>query len=269
MVDSVGENVTRFGIGDRVMALLGGGGYAEYVSVHQHQIMPVPKNLDLVTAAGIPEVWLTAYQLLHFVGKINPGDGVLIHAAGSGVGTAAIQLAKAVPGTQVVATAGTAEKLAKAQSLGADVMVNYKEEDFSEAVKTATAGRGVDLILDPIGGSNVEKNMKSIGVDGRWVLYGLMGGPKVGGPFLAGLLRKRVQLLSTTLRARPIAYKKELVDAFSASTAEKFASGDFKAIIDSVTDLEGVVEAHKRMESNLNAGKIIMKVADVSAKDEL
>lgn len=267
VVDSTGENVKKFKVGDKVMALLGGGGYAEYVSVHQHQVMSVPDNIDLVTAGGIPEVWLTAYQLLHFVGKINPGDRVLIHAASSGVGTSAIQLAKAVPNTFVIGTAGTPEKLKIAKSLGADVVVNYKEEDFANVVSNETSGQGIDVILDPVGASNFEKNMKSIAMDGRWVLYGLMGGAQVSGPFLGGLLRKRVQLLSSTLRARSLAYKKELIDAFISDTSEKFSKGEFVPIIDSVTSLDAVAEAHQRMDSNLNAGKIIMKVS--SNKDEL
>jgi len=269
VVDQVGEGVANFKVGDKVMALLGGGGYAEYVSVHQHHVMRVPQNIDLVTAAGIPEVWLTAFQLLHFVGKIQPGDKVLIHAAGSGVGTAAIQLTKAVPDTYVIATAGTAEKLKKAKELGADAIVNYKDEDFSDAVKNFTQGGGCDIILDPVGGSNADKNLKSVALDGRWVLYGLMGGAKADGPFLAGLLRKRVQLLSSTLRARSIPYKKELIDSFSALALEKFSTKQFEAIIDTVTDLESVAEAHQRMEANLNNGKIVMRVADVLARDDL
>jgi len=269
IVDDVGENVKEFKAGDKVMALLGGGGYAEFVSVHQHQVMRVPDNVDLVMAAGIPEVWLTAYQLLHFVAKINPGDKVLIHAAGSGVGTAAIQLTKAIADTYVIGTAGTVEKLNKARELGADVTVNYKEENFAEVVTKVTDGLGVDVILDPIGASNLEKNTKSIGIDGRWVLYGLMGGAKVDGPFLASLLRKRVQLLSSTLRARSIPYKKELVDAFISDASEKFSNRQFQPIIDSVTNLDGVAEAHQRMDANLNAGKIIMKVANAVARDDL
>jgi len=271
VVEQVGENVVqRFNVGDVVMALLRGGGYAEYVSVHQHQIMHVPHGIDIITAAGIPEVWLTAYQLLHFVANIKAGDVVLVHAAGSGVGTAAIQLVKSIPDTVVIGTAGTTAKLDKARTLGADVTVNYKSENFAEVVKATTNGRGVDIILDPIGASNFDKNMDSIAVDGRWVLYGLMGGAKVEGPVLAGLLRKRVQLLSSTLRARSLTYKKELVDAFVKDCSGKFSSKQLEVIVDSVTDMEGVVEAHQRMETNLNSGKIIMKVANNdSSKQEL
>jgi len=149
------------------------------------------------------------------------------------------------------------------------VTVNYKDEDFAAVVTEATKSHGVDIILDPVGASNIEKNLKSIAIDGRWVLYGLMGGAKVEGPFLASLLKKRVQLLSSTLRARSIPYKKELIDAFISDASEKFSNKQFQPIIDSVTDLEGVVEAHRRMEANLNAGKIIMKIVDVTATDEL
>ncbi|XP_057307492.1 quinone oxidoreductase PIG3-like [Hydractinia symbiolongicarpus] len=262
IIDTVGSNVKDFRVGDKVMALLGGGGNAEYVSVHKYQLMRVPEGMDLVTAAGIPEAWLTSYQLLHFVGKIKPGETVLIHAAGSGVGTAAIQLAKGVENTTVIATAGTAEKLARAKELGADVLVNYKEADFSEVVQKETNGRGVDVILDPVGASNWEKNANSLALDSRWVLYGLLGGARIDGSLLGRLLGKRAQLVGTTLRTRSLEYKKELVHAFQSSSLHKFTSKQYHPIIDSVTTLEKVAEAHQRMESNVSSGKIIMKVSE-------
>eukprot|EP00111_Clytia_hemisphaerica_P017693 TCONS_00052361-protein len=251
VIEKIGSNVQGFKEGDRVMALLAG--------------------MDYISAAAIPEVWLTAYQLLHKVSAIQPNERVLVHAAGSGVGTAAIQLIKGLPGTQVIATAGSAAKLEKAKSLGADVLVNYKEEKFSERVMDATNKQGVDIILDPVGGSNVDQNLASIAMDGRWVLYGLMGGPKASNDkFLALMLRKRVQLLSSTLRARSLDYKKDLVDSFENHALEKFVSGEYKPIIDSITTLDGVADAHRRMDANLNSGKIIMKVSDsLLAKDEL
>jgi len=271
VIEKIGSNVQGFKEGDRVMALLAGGGYAEYVSVPYQQLIHIPKGMDYISAAAIPEVWLTAFQLIHKVSAIQPNERVLVHAAGSGVGTAAIQLIKGLPGTQVIATAGSAAKLEKAKSLGADVLVNYKEEKFSERVMDATNKQGVDIILDPVGGSNVDQNLASIAMDGRWVLYGLMGGPKASNDkFLALMLRKRVQLLSSTLRARSLDYKKSLVDSFENHALDKFVSGEYKPIIDSITTLDGVADAHRRMEANLNSGKIIMKVSkSLLAKDEL
>lgn len=270
VISKVGDNVKGFKEGDRVMALLAGGGYAEYVSVPHQQLVHIPSNMDFISAAAIPEVWLTAYQLLHTVGHIQPNESVLVHAAGSGVGTAAIQLVKMLPGTQVIATAGSAAKLKKAKELGADVIVNYKEEQFSEKVKAATNNRGVNIILDPIGGSNVDQNLASIAMDGRLVLYGLMGGSAARNEkFLAMMLGKRVNLLSSTLRTRSLEYKKLLVDSFEAHALERFVSKELKPIVDSVTTLDQVADAHVRMESNLNNGKIVMRVSETLLKDEL
>jgi len=268
VIESVGENIEKFKVGDHVMVLLGGGGYAEYVAVHENMVMKLPSNFDLVTAAAIPEAWLTAYQLLYFNAKIKPGDTVLIHAAGSGVGTAAIQLVKAVANTKVVATAGTAEKLELAKSLGADVLINYKEQDIAAEVKEATEGKGVDIILDPVGASYWNLNIQSLAIDGQWVLYGLLGGAKIDGNLFGQLLGKRGKLMASTLRTRSLEYKGELVSAFAAACIEKFESKQLHPIIDSIMTLDDVVAAHTRMESNLNKGKIIMKVQEADAKKQ-
>eukprot|EP00898_Chlorokybus_atmophyticus_P000336 jgi/Chlat1/1302/Chrsp118S08658 len=245
-------------VGDRVMALLTGGGYAEYVVVDERMAMPIPDNLDYVQAAAIPETWLTAYQLLFFIGKLQQGDSVLIHAAGSGVGTAAIQLAVQC-GAQVIATAGTDAKLQTAEKLGAKAAINYKEAgDFSQKVLDATEGKGVDVILDCVGGSFWEYNSKAIAMDGRWVLYGTLGGPIVKGDMMGRLLRKRVSLLATTLRYRPDEYKIKLAREFAEHALPLFANGTYAPVVDSMYKLEDVAKAHEKMGANENHGKLLL-----------
>ena len=242
------------------MALLGGGGHAEYVVVAAAHLLPVPASLTLPEAAALPEVWLTAFQLLHLVaGGVKPGQTVLVHAGGSGVGTAAVQLVKLAGGRSMV-TAGSQQKIDTALGLGAERGVNYKTDDFAEAVAEWTDGKGVDIILDCVGGSYAMKNVTSLGVDGRWVLYGLMGGAEVTGPVLAGMLRKRGSLLATTLRARSSAYKAELVRRFREECLAGFEGPDaqLKPIIDSVMDISEIAAAHQKMEGNKNNGKIVL-----------
>uniref|UniRef100_A0A2K5UPG1 Tumor protein p53 inducible protein 3 n=1 Tax=Macaca fascicularis TaxID=9541 RepID=A0A2K5UPG1_MACFA len=188
-------------IGDAAMALLPGGGQAQYVTVPESLLMPIPEGLTLLQAAAIPEAWLTAFQLLHLVGNVQAGDYVLIHAGLSGVGTAAIQLTR-MAGAIPLVTAGSQQKLQMAEKLGAAAGFNYKEEDFSEATLKFTKGAGVNLILDCIGGSYWEKNVNCLALDGRWVLYGLLGGADINGPLLSKLLHKRGSLITSLLRSR-------------------------------------------------------------------
>jgi len=227
----------RWKVGDRAMALLGGGGNAEYVAVQADHLIPVPSELSMEEAACVPEVWLTAYQLLHFVAKIQPGDSVLVHAGGSGVGTAAVQLVKRAGGRSIV-TAGSQAKIDLAIKLGADKGVNYREEEFKDAVSKWTNGTGVNIILDCIGGSYSTGNLASLATDGRWVVYGLMGGPEVSGPLLGGVLRKRASIIGTTLRSRSNTYKAELASAFSRGCLGGFSDGSLKPVLDSVFSLE-------------------------------
>jgi len=267
VVEFLGANVKKkFKIGEKVMALLAGGGYAEYVSVPDSLVMKVPSGTSLVEAAAIPEVWLTAYQLLHFIGRVQKDDNVLIHAGGSGVGTAAIQMTS-LAGAKAFVTAGSSSKLEFAKKLGAYHTANYKEDDFYEVFKKETEGKGINLILDPVGASFWQKNVKSIGLDGRWVLYGLLGGSNIDGNLFGQMLSKRVQITATTLRSRPLKYKKDLVDAFSENVLPHFATGELKPIIDSVFELKDISEAHKTMETAANTGKIVIKV--LNEKEEL
>ncbi|XP_055015592.1 quinone oxidoreductase PIG3 isoform X2 [Boleophthalmus pectinirostris] len=260
-VEAIGPGVkSRFKPSERVMALLGGGGYAEFVKVPEDLLLPVPPNLSLSEAAAIPEAWLTAFQLLHFVARVQEGEVVLVHAGASGVGCAAVQLVrlfKAVP----LVTAGTQEKLTLAKSLGAAQGFNYREDDYVKEVHHFTAGRGADVILDCIGGSSWEQNVSCVAVDGRWVLYGTLGGSTVNGDLLKRLLSKRGQLLCSLLRSRSLQYKSSLIRSFSSLVLPHFsAPGPLRPVIDSEFSLERVAEAHSHMEANKNMGKIILNI---------
>ncbi|RXN29327.1 quinone oxidoreductase PIG3 [Labeo rohita] len=250
-------------LGSKVMALLGGGGYAEYVAVPEKLVMSVPSPLTLNQAAALPEAWLTAYQLLHFIAKVKPNETVLIHAGASGIGTAAIQLVRLSDAIPVV-TAGSPEKLKFAEQMGAAAGINYKEEDFSEKVLQFTEGKGADVILDCVGGSFWEKNICSLAIDGRWVLYGMLGGKTADGDLLGKLLRKRGNLLCSLLRSRSLQYKAELVRSFTEQVLPHFQSTDspLRPVIDSMFSLEDVEMAHEHMEANKNIGKIILKMGN-------
>jgi tumor protein p53-inducible protein 3 len=260
----VSGDVDGYSVGDRVMALTSGGSYAEYCTVEASQLMPIPEGMSMAEAAAIPETWLTAYQLLHVVGgPLKEGETVVVHAAGSGVGCAATQLASVGAGARVFATAGSQSKLDHAVSLGASAGYNYKEGAWAPALKDAAGERGVQLVLDCIGGSYVEQNLAVMSTDARWVLYGLMGGAGVGdgNPFLLKLLRKRIQLRSTTLRARSKAYKAELVANFAAHALPRFADKSYRPILDEKSfELDDAMAAHAYMASNANTGKIILRV---------
>ncbi|KAM6961317.1 quinone oxidoreductase PIG3-like [Aplochiton taeniatus] len=255
---------------DKVMALLSGGGYAEYVSVPEPLLMRVPLHLSLYQAAAIPEAWLTAFQLLHLVAHVKEGEVVLVHAGASGVGTAAVQLAL-LAGAVPIVTAGSSEKLKMAGNLGAAAGFNYKEDDFAEKVRGFTKGRGADIILDCIGGSCWEKNVGCLAIDGRWVLYGTMGGRTVEGDLLGKLLAKRGQLFSSLLRSRSLQYKADLVKAFSERALPFFSdrSDSLKPVIDSTFNMRNIAEAHKHMEANRNMGKIVINVIPQQAQQTL
>lgn len=247
--------------GTRVMGLVNGGGYAEYVTMPADRAIIVPDTLSFEEAAAIPEVFLTAYQTLFWLGQLKDDDTVLIHAGGSGVGSAAIQLAKQMTKAKIIVTAGSEEKLAFCRSLGADITINYKEQDFDEEVLNATNNQGVDVILDFIGASYWEKNLKCIKTDGRWVLIGILGGTEVENVNIMQLLLKRIHLKGTLLTPRSDEYKKELTEEFIQNAMPLFTQKKVKAIVDSVFPLTDIQSAHKQMEANKNIGKIIIDVS--------
>lgn len=249
-------------IGDPAMALLPGGGQAQYVTVPEGLLMPIPEGLTLSQAAAVPEAWLTAFQLLHQLGNVQAGETVLIHAGLSGVGTAAIQLARKAGAIPLV-TAGSQHKLQMAEKLGAAAGFNYKEEDFSEATLKFTKGAGVNIILDCIGGSYWEKNVNCLALDGRWILYGMIGGGNISGPLFSKLLFKRGNLITSLLRSRDKKYKQMLVKAFTEQILPHFSKESpqrFQPVVDRVYPVTEIQEAHVYMESNKNMGKIILEL---------
>lgn len=246
--------------GTRVAGLVNHGGYAEYVSMPADRAMVIPDNLSYVEGAAISEVFLTAYQTLYWLGELKENEKVLIHAAGSGVGTAAIQLAKQLSKATVFATAGQPPKLEMAKRLGADVLINYKEASFDEQVLNHTEGHGVDVILDFVGASYWDMNLASCAVDARWVLIGTLGGSKIDSLTIGDFMRKRLSLKGTVLTPRSDEYKARLSKEFAEKCLPLFEEGKLKPIVHSVVPFLDLPEAHRQMEENENIGKIILSL---------
>ncbi|TDQ36577.1 NAD(P)H-quinone oxidoreductase [Aureibacillus halotolerans] len=257
VVEKADEQRT-FAVGDRVMGLVNGGGYAEYAVMPSNRAMRIPTGFSFEEGAAIPEVFLTAYQTLFWHGRLAERESVLIHAGASGVGTAAIQLATQLRQAKVIVTAGSEEKLDVCHSLGADVTVNYKTQAFEDEVLKATNNEGVNVLLDFIGASYWDKNLKSIGTEGRWVLIGVLGGPHVDNVNLFKLMAKYVQLTGTLLTPRSDDYKTRLTADFAATALPLFKSKKIRPMVDTTFSLEDASLAHEHMEANRNIGKIIL-----------
>ncbi len=257
-VVEAGSRVEGFALGDRVMGLVPGGGYAELVSVPQRLALKVPDSLSWQEAGATPEVYITAHDAL-LQCNLQAGERVLIHAVGSGVGVAGVQIAKAMGALQVFGTAGSAKKLAGAAALGLDVGVNYREQDFAEVVREATNGAGVDVVLDVIGADYWERNLRALARQGRMIEVGLMSGADLENASLGPLLMKRLQVRGTTLRARPLEQKAQATRAFEKSVLPHIASGRIKVVVDSVYPLSEAAAAQAHMEANANFGKIVLE----------
>ncbi|HEY6530858.1 MAG TPA: NAD(P)H-quinone oxidoreductase [Acidimicrobiales bacterium] len=256
-VAELGSRVTGLSIGQEVMGIVGGGGYAEKLVLHERQAMAVPSSVSVADAAAIPEVWITAYDALVLQGGLTAGRTALVHAGGSGVGTAAIQLCKAI-GAKVITTASTG-KVEALRALGADLVVDYTSEDFVEACAGFTRGGGVDVVLDVIGGDYVDRNVAALRVGGTIVLVGVMGGFKT--PVTVGaLLSKRATIIGTTLRIRPLEEKIAVSRTVAAEVLPLFDAGLVRPVIDSRFALDDIAAAHDRMEANANLGKILVDV---------
>jgi putative PIG3 family NAD(P)H quinone oxidoreductase len=247
------------GTGERVFFLLPGGGYAEKVAVPRSMLMPIPDRLSFEEAAAVPEAWFTAYLNLFREGALAAGEVVLIHAAGSGVGTAAIQLAKQA-GARVAATVRSAAKAGALEALGADLVVDTTARDFAEAVEERFGKASVGLVLDPVGGVTLAGNVRLLARGGRLVLIATMGGGAAELD-LRAVLTKRLRIVGSTLRARPLAEKADLTAAFVRDVLPGFADGRFRPLVDSVFPIERAADAHRRMASNANVGKIVLTVA--------
>ncbi len=256
-VAALGERVTSWSVGDEVMGIVGGGSYSERLVIHEHQLMRIPTTVSVEDAAAIPEVWITAFDALVAQGGLTSGRTALVHAGASGVGTAAIQICKAL-GARVIVTA-SAGKLAACRELGADLAVDYASGDFVAECESFTNGVGIDVVLDVIGGDYVDKNIAAIRVGGRIVQVGTMGGGRTE-VSIGMLLPKRASLIGTVLRARPLAEKIAITQRFSKEILPLFDSGLVKPVIDSRYALSAIAEAHAYMETNANVGKILIDV---------
>jgi putative PIG3 family NAD(P)H quinone oxidoreductase len=255
IVREVGANVRGWQIGDRAMALLAGGGYAEEVVVHAGSAMHVPDALTDEEAAAIPEVFLTAFLNIFELAKAQRGETVLIHGGGSGVGTAGTTLCK-LAGMRVLVTAGSAEKCARCLSHGADVAINYREEDFVERA------RGANVILDHIGARYLPRDLDALATGGRIVIIGSMGGERTAAIDVMKLLGKRAQILGSTLRARPVEEKAAIVASFLARFGEDLNAGRIHPVIHTVLPLERAADAHRLMATSEHFGKIVLKVSE-------
>jgi len=257
-VVELGSKASKWKIGDRVFGLIGGGGYAEFAVIHEDHAMKIPQSMNMTDAAGIAEVFLTAFQSLHWLAKLKSEESILIHAGASGVGTAAIQIAKQI-GATVYATASH-KKHQICKTLGADEVIDYKTTNFEDEIKSITDRQGVDVILDFIAAAYFQQNINVLKLDGRMVMLAALGGMNVSELQMGSIVWKRLHIMGSTLRTRSTEYKTKLIDGFSETYLSKFESGDLKPIIDSVYDWKDVADAHTKMEANVNAGKIILMV---------
>ncbi|MCG8474994.1 MAG: NAD(P)H-quinone oxidoreductase [Cytophagales bacterium] len=257
-IEAVGGQVKSWRPGERVMALLQGGGYASHCIVHESLLMPVPDSLSFEEAAAVPEVFLTAYQALFFLAELKKGERLLVHAGASGVGSACIQLAKDA-GASIFVTASSAKQQA-CNELGASVCIDYQKEDFYERITEETLGEGVDVIVDCIGASYFERNVKALSMDGRMVMLAFLGGIKVPSANLLPVVSKRLKIIGSTLRARNLAYRSSLTQAFWSYAGAKFQSGALQPVVHKVLDWEQAANAHCILRENQNVGKVVLRV---------
>jgi putative PIG3 family NAD(P)H quinone oxidoreductase len=258
VVRALGEGATGFSVGDRVMALLPGGGYAEEAVVDAGSVMKLPDTLSFEEGAGLAETLLTVHLNVFDLGALPEGGSVLVHGGGSGIGTTTIDLVKRAGGT-VIATAGSADKCARCLELGADAVANYHEEDWVEVARSATGGRGVDLVLDSIGGPYLDGNLRALANDGALVLIGLMGGARAE-IALGALLTRRLRLIGSTLRTRSAAQKREIVESFRARFGADLDAGRIRPILHHVYPLDQAPEAHRVLKASSHFGKVVLAV---------
>ncbi|MDT7842729.1 NAD(P)H-quinone oxidoreductase [Streptomyces justiciae] len=257
-IAELGTGVSGWAVGDEVCALLSGGGYAEKVVVPAGQLLPVPKGVDLKHAAALPEVACTVWSNVFMIAHLRPGETVLVHGGSSGIGTMAIQLAKAV-GAKVAVTAGTKEKLDHCAELGADILINYREQDFVAELKAATDGAGADVILDNMGAKYLDRNVRALAVNGRLAIIGLQGGTK-GELNIGALLGKRAAISATTLRARPLSEKTAIVAAVREHVWPLLDGGHIRPVVDRELPMSDAAAAHRVVEESGHVGKVLLVV---------
>ncbi|MGW7715403.1 NAD(P)H-quinone oxidoreductase [Streptomyces chartreusis] len=257
-IAEVGTGVSGWAVGDEVCALLAGGGYAEKVVVPAGQLLPLPKGVSLTQAAALPEVVCTVWSNVFMVAHLRPGETLLVHGGSSGIGTMAIQLAKAV-GAKVAVTAGSREKLDRCAELGADILINYREQDFVEEIKKATDGAGADVILDNMGAKYLDRNVQTLAVNGRLAIIGMQGGIK-GELNIGALLGKRGAISATSLRARPLAEKAAIVAAVREHVWPLLDAGHVRPVVDRELPMNEAAEAHRVVEESGHVGKVLLVV---------
>jgi putative PIG3 family NAD(P)H quinone oxidoreductase len=255
-VAALGEGVEGWSVGDQVGALLSGGGYAELVAVPAGQLLPVPAGISLVEAAALPEVACTVWANVFMTAQLQPGEVLLVHGGSSGIGTMAIQLARSA-GAHVAVTAGTAEKLERCRELGAEILVNYKEQDFVEVVRDATQGHGADVVLDTIGAKYLARNVELLAPNGRQVTIGLQGGTRAELD-LGLLMRKRAAVIAASLRARPAAEKATIVAAVREHVWPLIEDGAVRPIVHTTMPLAEASAAHELLEASTHVGKVLL-----------
>ena len=258
-VVALGSNVSEFRIGDAVCALLQGGGYSEYCAVDVAQVLPIPGKLSLVEAASLPETYFTVWSNLVEFGALQRGESLLVHGGSSGIGISAIQLAKAL-GNTVFTTVGTDDKARFCEQLGAQRAINYKTQDFVAEIAALTQGKGVDVVLDMVGGSYVARNLQALAVEGRLVMIATQGGTK-GEIDVLRIMQRRLKVTGSTLRTRDAAFKRRMKQKLLEHVWPLLADGTIKPIVDEVFPLAQASAAHARMESSVHKGKIILQVA--------
>lgn len=255
-IAALGPGVSGWAVGDQVCALLAGGGYAEKVAVPAGQLLPAPEGVDLKHAAALPEVVCTVWSNVFMVAHLRPGETLLVHGGSSGIGTMAIKLAKAV-GAKVAVTAGTKEKLDRCAELGADVLINYREQDFVAEIQQATEGAGADVILDNMGAKYLDRNVQALAVNGRLAIIGMQGGAK-GELNIGTLLGKRAAISATSLRARPLEEKAAIVAAVREHVWPLLAGGHVRPVVDRELPMAEAAEAHRLVESSGHIGKVLL-----------
>jgi putative PIG3 family NAD(P)H quinone oxidoreductase len=257
-IETVGAEVRGWRVGDRVCALVSGGGYAEYCAAPGPQCLPIPEGFDFVHAAGIPETTFTVWTNVFERGRLAAGESILIHGGSSGIGTTAIQLAKAF-GARVLTTAGTAEKCRACEALGADHAINYRDTDFVEAARQFTGGRGVDLVLDIVGGDYLSRNLDVLAMEGRLVQIGVMSGPKAQVNMMP-VLQRRLTITGSTLRPRSVPEKAAIARAVHEQVWPLYESGRVRVLVHATFPLRHAAEAHRVMDASTHIGKLVLVV---------
>jgi putative PIG3 family NAD(P)H quinone oxidoreductase len=255
-IEAVGAEVHDWRVGDRVCALVAGGGYAEYCAAPAPQCLPLPRGLDLIQAGAVPETFFTVWTNVFERGRLAPGESILVHGGSSGIGTTAIQLARAFR-ARVFATAGSAEKCTACEALGAERAFNYRETDFVAAVKEATGGRGVDVVLDMVGGDYLQRNIDSLAMDGRLVLIGQLGGPTARINTVP-VLQRRLTIVGSTLRARSVAEKGAIAKAVHENVWPLLESGAVRVVVHRTFPFSAAADAHRVMEASSHIGKLVL-----------